>query len=588
MTEAAFGADGPAAVAIAFFEGFGDGEVVLLEVGFGVFERLGDAGAAFAFRVGGVGGDDEFAEDKIAIRGGAGAVVGQAVIREHFEFDAGDALKIGFAEEEVVSGAFFAFGQGGGEEAAIGQDFELFDATGALDLEVERMPFGGEIEVVFPLRLIRGRGVKSGLHLGFGGFDGGEACGFLFGDFRGHFGFVGREFGLSGLDGQNAIGLSFGDGGLLLDFLGLSGGGERFVLGIESGHAFERGADFLLGGVTVHDAHEDGVDELFVVFDLIRELGDGVGGIADGIADGRSAHQSHHGAEIDVVAAFALADGFASRAAEVGEEAVLQFDLRIGQSGGAGAFGHAGDVWHAAGDGEDAVKEHLGGQAAGFGVAVVRFVVLVPFVGAEAEIVGAAGGDEFHQVTHVEAALDEFVREVLQQLGIARRIAGADVVERLDDAGAGEVAPDAVGVAHGEVVVLRAGHPGGKLVAASRGGLADEFGVIRHFRCDGFVRAEVEHIAVFFVGDDFIQRLRAFDGGAADGGSFGLRIAFEVDLGKVGRGFVILIHRPLLEGMVVALVAVESRGQKEVRGVLDEFLRCAHRFEVSGGGIVFV
>src|SRR5207302_837749 len=50
-------------------------------------------------------------------------------------------------------------------------------------------------------------------------------------------------------------------------------------------------------------------------------------------------------------------------------------------------------------------------------------------------------------------------------LGIARRIGVADVVDRLDQAAAEEVGPDAVGEVAGEPGIVRSGEPRGKGLA---------------------------------------------------------------------------------------------------------------------------
>ena len=66
----------------------------------------------------------------------------------------------------------------------------------------------------------------------------------------------------------------------------------------------------------------------------------------------------------------------------------------------------------------------------------------------------------------IEAALDEFLGQVIEQLRIGRRVAGANVVDRIDDAGAEQVAPHPVDKALGEVLVVLGGEPGGELLAA--------------------------------------------------------------------------------------------------------------------------
>ena len=60
------------------------------------------------------------------------------------------------------------------------------------------------------------------------------------------------------------------------------------------------------------------------------------------------------------------------------------------------------------------------------------------------------------------------------------------------------------------------------------------------------------------VDDDFVQRLGAFDGRAADLLLAAGRIGLETDLSEIGGRLIILVLRPALERMVVALVAIEA------------------------------
>ena len=219
-------------------------------------------------------------------------------------------------------------------------------------------------------------------------------------------------------------------------------------------------------------------------------------------------------------------------------------------------------------------------------MAVVDLVVLVPFIGGERELIGAALDDDLHQVADIETTLDEFVGQVLQQFRIARRIAGADVIQRLNDTGSGQVAPDAIGIAHGKVIIVGTGHPGGELLATAGRGFTHQFGIERHLWSDRRVGAQVILLPFFFVGNNFIQRLCALDGTAADGLAGAGWIGLEIDLGKVSGGLVILVPGPFFKGMVVAFVAVETRGQKQVRRVFRQFLRRAHSFEIRGCRIV--
>ena len=114
--------------------------------------------------------------------------------------------------------------------------------------------------------------------------------------------------------------------------------------------------------------------------------------------------------------------------------------------------------------------------------------------------------------------LDELLRQLVEQLGIGRRIARADVVERLDDADADEVAPDAVDVALGEILVVRdwsSTRPVAR--GASRPASSSNFAAKGNFGSRDLAGAQVRHFARALVVDDFEQRLGALDRGAADG-----------------------------------------------------------------------
>ena len=77
----------------------------------------------------------------------------------------------------------------------------------------------------------------------------------------------------------------------------------------------------------------------------------------------------------------------------------------------------------------------------------------------------------------------------------------------------------------------------------------------------------------------------AFDRGAAD------LLAVELlhlPCGRPGRStrpVVILVLRPALERMIVALVAVEAHGQEQVRRVLHQRRRVAEDLVIGGGRI---
>jgi hypothetical protein len=86
----------------------------------------------------------------------------------------------------------------------------------------------------------------------------------------------------------------------------------------------------------------------------------------------------------------------------------------------------------------------------------------------------------------------------------------------------------------------------------------------------------VLHVAAAGVVDDLDQRLGPFDGRCRRSSCPATRyILLAADLGEVGERLVVLVLRPALERMVVALVAVEPHGQEQVRGVLHRLVRLA-------------
>ena len=189
-------------------------------------------------------------------------------------------------------------------------------------------------------------------------------------------------------------------------------------------------------------------------------------------------------------------------------------------------------------------------------------------------------------MAHIEPVGDEFLREMFEQFGIRRRVACADVVERLDDPRAGEIAPEAVHIARGKIAVVRRSHPRRELLAprAARLGLG---GVGELGRGD-LVRPQMRDFTLGLVADDFVKRTRFFHLGARDFSTAASRVGHQRDLREKRGRVVILILRPALEGMVVALVAVEARGEEKVRRVFHCLHRIMQDFPVARRRVLFV
>ncbi len=89
----------------------------------------------------------------------------------------------------------------------------------------------------------------------------------------------------------------------------------------------------------------------------------------------------------------------------------------------------------------DRIEQHLGRQTPSVEVRVVDVVVLVPLVRRDRMLIGARLADRLDELLHVEVAVDELVGKLVEQLRIGGWVAGADVIDRLDDADAEQVAP---------------------------------------------------------------------------------------------------------------------------------------------------
>src|SRR6185436_19585378 len=103
----------------------------------------------------------------------------------------------------------------------------------------------------------------------------------------------------------------------------------------------------------------------------------------------------------------------------------------------------------------------------------------------------------------------------------------------------------------------------------------------RKFRWRDLPGAVVLHLAFILVVGDFVKRFRPLDGGAGDGLVAALRILLQIHLRKERGQLVILILRPTLEWMIMALVAVEARREEEMRRVLHRLRRRAQDLVVT-------
>ena len=96
------------------------------------------------------------------------------------------------------------------------------------------------------------------------------------------------------------------------------------------------------------------------------------------------------------------------------------------------------------------------------------------------------------------------------------------------------------------------------------------------------------YVAFLRVFDDFIERLGIFHRRALNLFLFAVRIFFQGDLREGCGQMIILILSPALEWVVVTFVAIEPRGEEQVRGVLHRISRRAQNLPITRGGILAI
>ncbi len=90
------------------------------------------------------------------------------------------------------------------------------------------------------------------------------------------------------------------------------------------------------------------------------------------------------------------------------------------------------------------------------------------------------------------------------------------------------------------------------------------------------------------VEDHFPQGLAGLDVGTADLDLGILRIVFVGDFGEISGQLPMLILRPTLERMVVALVAIEPHAEEKLRRVFHQVARIAEHLEIRSGRVLDV
>ena len=207
----------------------------------------------------------------------------------------------------------------------------------------------------------------------------------------------------------------------------------------------------------------------------------------------------------------------------------------------------------------DRVEELLGPEATRKVAGKIDLVVGVGFVRQGVELVGARGANRADGMAEIESSFHKIGGEGVEQGGIDRRIRRAEVINGINDAASHEVEPDPVRLDPGKERVLRRGEP---LPESGEAFLVDREsrGLSEELRRGSLAAAGVLEIT-------FLDELHDL---LADEVIFVIRVKalvlFDVVVHPVEDGgeLVILVHRPLLEGVVVALRAVHADAEEDL------------------------
>ena len=260
----------------------------------------------------------------------------------------------------------------------------------------------------------------------------------------------------------------------------------------------------------------------------------------------------------------ALAGGLARRTAEGLQK--IAVDVGTRQLDRPHPRGQTGILFVDAGHPAKGVEQLLGGEQSGAGMRKVHDVVLVQFVLAATQLVRATVGYRANDVPGIESMISEIVRQGVQQRRTRRRVRVAKIVHRLDNPAPQQVAPQPVDAGACEERVLRRRQPGDKRVAPI-------------LLC--------RQVNVAFERQPRLQlltgsRLDDFTLSSAPNHQFLSPDLFALHALEECADAVVIVLRPALEGMVVALGALNADAQEQLRGHLGTVVRVGRRPIVAG------
>jgi hypothetical protein len=194
-------------------------------------------------------------------------------------------------------------------------------------------------------------------------------------------------------------------------------------------------------------------------------------------------------------------------------------------------------------------------------------IVFVPLSGIEAALVGGGIADVANQAFKVVIVCYEVLSEGIQQFGIGSGIAGADIVNGVNDSTSEEIAPVAVHNTLSEVWVFRCCEPLGQLRAATGGGIYGSSMFEWEAGGSRLIGIRVDNWRCRSHGEDEFVTIGQWP---------------TTDIGEPGGKFVVLPLSPAFEGVVMALIAVEAGAEEHLCHVLHDKFGFASDSEVIG------
>ena len=214
------------------------------------------------------------------------------------------------------------------------------------------------------------------------------------------------------------------------------------------------------------------------------------------------------------------------------------------------------------------IEEDFCGQALGMKARVVMFVPPVMFVWDGTELIRCRGGNDAHQFLQVVAALLEMIRQCIEQFRMRRWVGRSKVILGIDQAPAKEMFPVTVHQRFCEQPVFILSHPVNQAMARIIGGSNHEFAAAQAGWLHFFVGLFVGHLRhAGPVKNDLLAR--------PSGGC--LAHAREKRHEPV-----IIVLRPFLVRMMMALGALQTRAKEQLRRVLHLRLLGTHLFKPRG------